>query len=88
MKKYIHGIVLCFIRLDIPFILQVADLLATFTHPSHRVIYAPGDSFTGRRAVTRNLLGIYGACLWVFNKNFDHSTSFSFLIKIKFGIKI
>ncbi|RKS59392.1 hypothetical protein BDD30_1462 [Photorhabdus asymbiotica] len=43
----------------IPFILQVAALLAAFTHPSHRVIYAPGDSFTCRRAATRNLLGIY-----------------------------
>ncbi|WP_434524578.1 hypothetical protein [Photorhabdus asymbiotica] len=43
----------------IPFILQVAALLAAFTHPSHIVIYAPGDSFTCRRAATRNLLGIY-----------------------------
>ncbi|CAQ82125.1 hypothetical transmembrane protein [Photorhabdus asymbiotica] len=42
----------------IPFILQVAALLAAFTHPSHIVIYAPGDSFTCRRAATRNLLGI------------------------------
>ncbi|RKS54652.1 hypothetical protein [Photorhabdus asymbiotica] len=45
---------------SIPFILQVAALLAAFTHPSHIVIYAPGDSFTCRRAATRNLLGIYG----------------------------
>ncbi|RKS54748.1 hypothetical protein BDD30_4339 [Photorhabdus asymbiotica] len=43
----------------IPFILQVAALLAAFTHPSHIVIYAPGDAFTCRRAATRNLLGIY-----------------------------
>ncbi|RKS58042.1 hypothetical protein BDD30_2876 [Photorhabdus asymbiotica] len=42
----------------IPFILQVTALLAAFTHPSHIVIYAPGDSFTCRRAATRNLLGI------------------------------
>ncbi|CAQ84340.1 conserved hypothetical protein [Photorhabdus asymbiotica] len=33
----------------IPFILQVAALLATFTHPSHIVSYAPGDSLPGRR---------------------------------------
>ncbi|RKS66920.1 hypothetical protein BDD30_1268 [Photorhabdus asymbiotica] len=44
---------------SIPFILQVAALLAAFTHPSHIVIYAPGDSFICRRAATRNLLGIY-----------------------------
>ncbi|CAQ86104.1 hypothetical transmembrane protein [Photorhabdus asymbiotica] len=43
---------------NIPFILQVAALLAAFTHPSHIVIYAPGDAFTCRRAATRNLLGI------------------------------
>ncbi|TDB56324.1 hypothetical protein C5468_01135 [Photorhabdus luminescens subsp. mexicana] len=42
----------------IPFIFQAAALLAAFTHPSHIVIYAPGDSFTCRRAATRNLLGI------------------------------
>ncbi|TDB53389.1 hypothetical protein C5468_06775 [Photorhabdus luminescens subsp. mexicana] len=42
-----------------PFIFQAAALLAAFTHPSHIVIYAPGDSFTCRRAATRNLLGIY-----------------------------
>ncbi|NRN28557.1 hypothetical protein [Photorhabdus heterorhabditis] len=34
----------------IPFILQVAALLAAFTYPSHIVIYAPGDVFTCRRA--------------------------------------
>ncbi|TDB53561.1 hypothetical protein C5468_06625 [Photorhabdus luminescens subsp. mexicana] len=43
----------------IPFIFQAAALLAAFTHPSHIVIYAPGDSFTCRRAATRNLLGIH-----------------------------
>ncbi|RAX02436.1 hypothetical protein CKY04_04500 [Photorhabdus sp. S8-52] len=37
---------------DIPFIFQAAALLAAFTHPSHIVIYAPGDSFTCRRAAT------------------------------------
>ncbi|OWO80913.1 hypothetical protein B5C26_16660 [Photorhabdus luminescens] len=45
-------------RIYIPFIFQAAALLAAFTHPSHIVIYAPGDSFTCRRAATRNLLGI------------------------------
>ncbi|MCT8347365.1 hypothetical protein LGZ99_09110 [Photorhabdus temperata] len=34
----------------IPFIFQVAALLAAFTYPSHIVIYAPGDAFTCRRA--------------------------------------
>ncbi|WP_302051692.1 hypothetical protein [Photorhabdus heterorhabditis] len=34
----------------IPFIFQAAALLAAFTYPSHRVIYAPGDAFTCRRA--------------------------------------
>ncbi|KMW71861.1 hypothetical protein TI10_17185 [Photorhabdus luminescens subsp. luminescens] len=43
---------------DIPFIFQSVALLAAFTHPSHIVIYAPGDSFTCRRAAARNLLGI------------------------------
>ncbi|WP_302051762.1 hypothetical protein [Photorhabdus heterorhabditis] len=36
----------------IPFILQVASLLAAFTYPSHRVIYAPGDAFTCRRVAS------------------------------------
>ncbi|NRN29091.1 hypothetical protein [Photorhabdus heterorhabditis] len=35
---------------NIPFILQVAALLAAFTYPSHRVIYALGDAFSCRRA--------------------------------------
>ncbi|NRN28994.1 hypothetical protein [Photorhabdus heterorhabditis] len=35
--------------LYIPVIFQVASLLAAFTHPGHRVIYAPGDSLPGRR---------------------------------------
>ncbi|WP_339374818.1 hypothetical protein [Photorhabdus australis] len=35
--------------LSIPFIFQAAALLATFTYPSHLVIYAPGDSLPGRR---------------------------------------
>ncbi|NHB98288.1 hypothetical protein C5470_18750 [Photorhabdus stackebrandtii] len=48
-----------YVTQDIPFIFQVAALLAAFTHPSHIVIYAPGDSFTCRLAATRNLLGIY-----------------------------
>ncbi|OCQ54050.1 hypothetical protein Ppb6_00775 [Photorhabdus australis subsp. thailandensis] len=34
---------------NIPVIFQVASLLAALTHPSHRVIYAPGDSLLGRR---------------------------------------
>ncbi|NRN27901.1 hypothetical protein [Photorhabdus heterorhabditis] len=29
----------------LPFILQIAALLAAFTYPNHRVIYAPGDAF-------------------------------------------
>ncbi|MBS9443920.1 hypothetical protein EAE89_20240 [Photorhabdus heterorhabditis] len=29
-------------NLNIPFILQVAALLAALTHPSHIVLYAPG----------------------------------------------
>ncbi|OWO84172.1 hypothetical protein B5C26_03845 [Photorhabdus luminescens] len=45
-------------NINIPFIFQAAALLAAFTHPSHIVIYAPGDSFTCRRAATRNLLSI------------------------------
>ncbi|WP_339374786.1 hypothetical protein [Photorhabdus australis] len=35
--------------LYIPFIFQVAALLAAFTYPSHIVIYAPGDSLPCRR---------------------------------------
>ncbi|NHB95150.1 hypothetical protein C5470_01460 [Photorhabdus stackebrandtii] len=31
---------------------QVAALLAAFTYPSHRVIYAPGEAFICRRAAT------------------------------------
>ncbi|NRN28692.1 hypothetical protein HHJ84_10610 [Photorhabdus heterorhabditis subsp. aluminescens] len=34
----------------IPFIFQAAALLAAFTYPSHRVIYAPGDVCSCRRA--------------------------------------
>ncbi|CAQ83823.1 conserved hypothetical protein [Photorhabdus asymbiotica] len=34
---------------DIPVIFQVASLLAALTHPSHIVIYAPGDSLPCRR---------------------------------------
>ncbi|CAQ84387.1 conserved hypothetical protein [Photorhabdus asymbiotica] len=45
-------ILLIYLNEDIPFILQVAALLAAFTHPSHIVIYAPGDTFTCRRAAT------------------------------------
>ncbi|WP_323840082.1 hypothetical protein [Photorhabdus africana] len=37
MKKYI------------PVIFQVASLLAALAHPSHIVIYAPGDSLLCRR---------------------------------------
>ncbi|CDG99066.1 conserved hypothetical protein [Xenorhabdus bovienii str. puntauvense] len=36
----------------IPVVLQVAALLATFTHPNHIVIYALGDSFPYRRAAS------------------------------------
>ncbi|CAQ83645.1 conserved hypothetical protein [Photorhabdus asymbiotica] len=45
-----HKYICHFIELIIPFIFQVAALLAAFTYPSHIVIYAPGDAFTGRRA--------------------------------------
>ncbi|WP_339374748.1 hypothetical protein [Photorhabdus australis] len=38
--------------INIPFILQVAALLAAFTYPSHLVIYAPGDSLPCRRPAT------------------------------------
>ncbi|NRN30686.1 hypothetical protein [Photorhabdus heterorhabditis] len=38
------------IILPIPFILQVAALLAAFTYPGHIVIYAPRDAFSCRRA--------------------------------------
>ncbi|MBS9441800.1 hypothetical protein EAE89_08760 [Photorhabdus heterorhabditis] len=38
--------------LSIPFIFQAAALLAVFTYPSHRVIYAPGDAFSCRRPAT------------------------------------
>ncbi|MBS9443781.1 hypothetical protein EAE89_19495 [Photorhabdus heterorhabditis] len=38
--------------LSIPFIFQAAALLAAFTYPSHRVIYAPGDAFSCRRTAT------------------------------------
>ncbi|OWO79919.1 hypothetical protein B5C26_19400 [Photorhabdus luminescens] len=34
---------------SIPVIFQVASLLAALTHPSHIVIYAPGDSLPCRR---------------------------------------
>ncbi|ERT10960.1 hypothetical protein O185_21985, partial [Photorhabdus temperata J3] len=40
------------IRAIIPFIFQVAALLAAFTYPSHIVIYAPREAFTCRRAAT------------------------------------
>ncbi len=42
---------LCFLFLNksIPVILQVASLLAALAHPSHIVIYAPGDSLPCRR---------------------------------------
>ncbi|WP_339374844.1 hypothetical protein [Photorhabdus australis] len=37
---------------NIPVIFQVASLLAALTHPSHIVIYAPGDSLPCRREAT------------------------------------
>ncbi|MBS9425924.1 hypothetical protein EAE90_20430 [Photorhabdus caribbeanensis] len=36
----------------IPVIFQVASLLAALIHPSHIVIYAPGDSLPCRRDVS------------------------------------
>ncbi len=49
--------------MPIPFVFQVASLLAALTHPGHSfykhsVIYAPGDEFSCRRDATRNPLGI------------------------------
>ncbi|OZP69851.1 hypothetical protein CIG53_00930 [Enterobacter asburiae] len=38
---------------DIPVILQVAGVLAALAHPSHIVIYAPGDSLSCRLPATR-----------------------------------
>ncbi|ATF47906.1 hypothetical protein CO701_01435 [Citrobacter werkmanii] len=46
------------VNYDIPVILQVACALAMFVHPSHIVIYAPGDSLTCRLHATRIILGI------------------------------
>ncbi|NRN28956.1 hypothetical protein [Photorhabdus heterorhabditis] len=43
IKGYIPSLLLA--RYYIPVIFQVASLLAALTHPGHRVIYAPGDSF-------------------------------------------
>ncbi|CDL83566.1 hypothetical protein XSR1_320038 [Xenorhabdus szentirmaii DSM 16338] len=36
----------------IPFVFQVASLLAALIHPGHIVIYAPVDSFPCRRDAT------------------------------------
>ncbi|CDH25072.1 hypothetical protein XBKB1_360010 [Xenorhabdus bovienii str. kraussei Becker Underwood] len=47
-----------FESLFIPFVFQVAALLATLTHPGHIVSYAPRDSFPCRRTATRNPFGI------------------------------
>ncbi|OWO82502.1 hypothetical protein B5C26_08955 [Photorhabdus luminescens] len=54
-------------------------MLAAFTHPSHIVIYAPGDSFTCRRAATRNLLGIY---------NLNHNYFSIFRVKLMINYEI
>ncbi|PVZ88899.1 hypothetical protein C9426_05160 [Serratia sp. S1B] len=45
-----------------PFILQVAWVLAALCHPSHIVSYAPGDSITCCLQATRIILGIYPSC--------------------------
>ncbi|CAH8239202.1 hypothetical protein VAEKB19_5340013 [Vibrio aestuarianus] len=39
------------------FLLEVTVVLATFAYPNHIVIYATGDEFTGRLAVTASCLG-------------------------------
>ncbi|WP_339374928.1 hypothetical protein [Photorhabdus australis] len=39
----------CYLNSSIPFIFQVASLLAVLTHPGHIVCYAPGDSLPCRR---------------------------------------
>lgn len=44
--------------LYIPVILQAAGALAAFAHPSHVLIYAPGDSFSCRLDATRMILCI------------------------------
>ncbi len=50
-QKMLHRV--CgFIIWNIPVILQVASLLAALTHPSHIVIYAPGEAFSCRRTAT------------------------------------
>ncbi|TDB49412.1 hypothetical protein C5468_13235 [Photorhabdus luminescens subsp. mexicana] len=54
-------------------------MLAAFTHPSHIVIYAPGDSFTCRRVATRNLLGIY---------NLNHNYFSIFRVKLMINYEI
>ncbi|PVZ82490.1 hypothetical protein C9426_29620 [Serratia sp. S1B] len=43
----------------IPFILQVAWVLAVLAHPSHIVSYAPRDSLICRLQAIRMILGIY-----------------------------
>ncbi|KOY63707.1 hypothetical protein AM629_01015 [Photorhabdus heterorhabditis] len=53
LNNLISTILLIYLfRLYIPFIFQAAALLAAFTYPSHRVIYAPGDAFSCRRTAT------------------------------------
>ncbi|EAB5186781.1 hypothetical protein DT849_15875 [Salmonella enterica] len=51
----------------IPFILQVAYVLATLAHPSHIVIYAPGDSLPCRLLATRIILGIVSDVCTILN---------------------
>jgi hypothetical protein len=41
-----------------PLRLSYRRLLAAFAHPSHRVIYAPGDSLSCRLAAARSPLSI------------------------------
>ncbi len=43
----------------IPFILEVADVLASFIHPNHIVIYAHRDELACRLSASSSLLGIF-----------------------------
>ncbi|APY78867.1 hypothetical protein LFZ26_18395 [Salmonella enterica subsp. enterica serovar Manchester str. ST278] len=43
---------------DIAFIFRTADALALLAHPSHVLMYAPGDSLRCRLPAARTILGI------------------------------
>ncbi|AXU97253.1 hypothetical protein CI789_19865 [Erwinia persicina] len=60
--------------LIIPFTLHAAGALAAPVHPSHIVIYAPGDSQACRLPAARIILGINICCL--FNGHFYFARSY------------